>query len=283
MYYTTSYYKPDLKLYYRRIDAGDTSARARQLRQTRFCDGMYTMLYITSGRCDVFCDGKRFRICDNSLMLFDLKQQSSFDFLADSFCEYLLIQLHPSLITAVEDVNFTRPFSAAYRNCEPILLLENGSYRLKSAQLMLDNLILAVKASLSREHILPRINTVISDLCIYYDGKYFPETLETDSITVKVMDYIHRHCFEKITYETIGERFYISTCKINEILRGYTGTSLRKYLIKIRLDEAKHLLNTTSFDATTIGKMCGFGSYTAFFRAYKKAFGDLPSNRIRRK
>lgn len=282
MHYITSYYKPDLKLYYRWIDANDPDARANHMRLSEFCDSMYTMLYISSGKCEIFSDGKRYKANSQSLMLFDLKQQTSFEFSSDAFCEHLIIQIHPSLIPSVEDSSFIRPFSAAYRAAEPVLSLENGSHQMKSVHLSLENLVLAVKSSLSREHIVPRINSVISDLCIYYDNKYFPETLATDSMTVRVMDYIHRHCFEKITYETISERFYISTCKINEILHNYTGMSLRQYLIKIRLDEAKHLLNTTDFDANTIGKMCGFNSYTAFFRAYKSKFGDLPSNRIKR-
>ena len=279
MYYTNSYFKPDLQLFYRRIDANDNCSQAKYLRKYEICDALYVMIYISCGECEVFSEGKRYKISNKSLMLFDINQQLSFNFSSESFCEYLIIRFHPSLVPCVEDINFTRPFSAAYRTAEPVLRLNSNSHQLTSAQSTLDNIIAAIDSSLSREHILPRINSMISDLCIYYDRKYFPETLETDSITVKVMDYIHRHCFEKITYETISGKFYISTCKINEILREYTGMPLRQYLTKIRLDEARHLLYATDFDANTIGKMCGFNSYTAFFRAYKKAFGDLPSNR----
>ena len=283
MFYAPAYFKHDLRIYYRRIDANDVCEQAMILRKCKFYDGVYSMLYIVHGECNIFYKGRRYNANADSLMLIDMKQRINLEFAADHFCEFLFIQIHPSLIQTTEDTRFLRPFSDAYQNAEPILNLKNGSPQLQTSLYSLQSIILAVKLSLAREHILPRIHSVISDMCIYYDQKYFPQTLETDSIAVKVMDFIHKHCFENTTYQIISNHYYISDWKINEIVRSYTGMSLKQYLIKIRLDEAVHLLEHTNFSLNTIAKMCGFNSYTAFFRTYKKTFGDSPVRRKNQK
>ena len=57
----------------------------------------------------------------------------------------------------------------------------------------------------------------------------------------------------------------------------FTGTTLKKYLEYLRLNEAKSIMNTGN-DLIKIAEICGFNSYSAFYRTYIRNFGHPPSD-----
>lgn len=85
--------------------------------------------------------------------------------------------------------------------------------------------------------------------------------------------------------DEICRELYISKSHLHHLFIVELGISPKQYILGRRLEKAKRAI-ASGERATEIYSSCGFGDYSAFFRAYKKKFGyspaDTPKNDILR-
>ena len=60
-------------------------------------------------------------------------------------------------------------------------------------------------------------------------------------------------------------------------MKSITGTGAKEYITKLRIDKAKHLLETTALSLSEISEMTGFTSQSYFSTAFKTSVGMTPS------
>ena len=60
-------------------------------------------------------------------------------------------------------------------------------------------------------------------------------------------------------------------------MKHITGTGAKEYITKLRIDKAKHLLETTTLSLSEISEMTGFTSQSYFSTAFKTSVGMTPS------
>lgn len=75
---------------------------------------------------------------------------------------------------------------------------------------------------------------------------------------------------------------YADICCVSEdhfirMFKAYTGLPPYRYLLKIRIDYAKELLENNAISVTECAETVGFGSVAHFSRAFKKFTGHSPS------
>lgn len=90
-----------------------------------------------------------------------------------------------------------------------------------------------------------------------------------------VISYVKTHLGEKITLEGVAQRFWVSSSTITHLFNKRLGISFYKYVMGLRLAEAKNLI-TEGMPMEKIAIRVGFGDYSAFYRAFKKEFGISP-------
>lgn len=93
-----------------------------------------------------------------------------------------------------------------------------------------------------------------------------------------ILAYIDSHLTEELSVEAIAEQFYLSKFHMMRLFRGSTGTSVNSYIIQRRLMLARELI-AQGTAATESCFRAGFGSYSAFTRAYGKYYGTTPTGR----
>ncbi len=93
-------------------------------------------------------------------------------------------------------------------------------------------------------------------------------------------DYISRHYLEKITLQTISDKFFVSFNTINAIVKQYSGKTFKSYLTSCRLKTANDLLDSGNHSISAIAKLSGFSEYSSFIKAYKKAYGIAPTQKV---
>lgn len=93
-----------------------------------------------------------------------------------------------------------------------------------------------------------------------------------------ILRYIDGHLTEDITIDSLSERFFISKYHMMRLFRKETGQSIHGYLSDRRLLYARERMKE-GMSATESCFRCGFGSYSAFVRAYNKRFGTTPTGR----
>jgi len=96
------------------------------------------------------------------------------------------------------------------------------------------------------------------------------------------MKYIENNYSNNLTLEYLAEFSKIDKFYLSREFKKYTGFSPYDYLISVRIEEAKHLLSTTSLSAVKIGVSVGIVDFNNFTRLFKKTCWR-DSNRIPQK
>lgn len=79
-------------------------------------------------------------------------------------------------------------------------------------------------------------------------------------LLLNTIDYINTHYKEKITLETIAEKFYVSKGAIIYNFKKHMNCSPIDFLLNVRLTKAKELLINTNKKIDEIAELCGFSS-----------------------
>ncbi len=93
-----------------------------------------------------------------------------------------------------------------------------------------------------------------------------------------IQQYLDAHLTEDITIDHLAEVFYISKYHMMRRFRQETGQSIYGYLCDRRLQMARNWI-AQGISATESCFRAGFGSYSAFTRAYGRRFGTTPTGR----
>ncbi|MBU9729093.1 response regulator transcription factor [Diplocloster modestus] len=90
--------------------------------------------------------------------------------------------------------------------------------------------------------------------------------------------YINRN-FSKtdMTIDVIAEQTYLSAGRLNKLFKSETGITIYKYLKETRLNNAKHLLSTTTLPVYEISEKCGYSSSQYFSQVFYETFNMTPN------
>ncbi len=121
--------------------------------------------------------------------------------------------------------------------------------------------------------------SILIELTSLFDAKLYEDTTVRNKQTMKIVEYINLHLTEPLSIEKICTKFFISRTQLNRNFKEATGTSVWEYITakRLMLARSRILGGIGSVEAATI---CGFGDYSAFYRAYMKKYGSKPSDRI---
>lgn len=95
-------------------------------------------------------------------------------------------------------------------------------------------------------------------------------------LTIAVANYIHHHLSEPITAEDIAHELYISRPYLSAKFKEEAGESITDFVLRVKTDEAKHLLRHTENSIASIGAYLGFSSQSHFSRVFKKYTAHTP-------
>ena len=99
-----------------------------------------------------------------------------------------------------------------------------------------------------------------------------------DARIAGIQAYIDAHIEEELTIDQIAEASFLSKFHMMRLFRACTGQSVHQYICQRRLMLARELIRQGT-GATEAAFRCGFGSYSAFTRAYAACFGTTPTGR----
>lgn len=97
------------------------------------------------------------------------------------------------------------------------------------------------------------------------------------SIIAQVKHFIEQHYKQDINRDEISQSVFVTPNYLSKRFREETGVSLREYINRLRIDEAKRLLLTTDKPISTIALDMGFGNISYFSTVFKKITGMSPA------
>lgn len=92
-----------------------------------------------------------------------------------------------------------------------------------------------------------------------------------------VQEYIRTHFKENLTNRQLGELVGYHEYYLNRTFCAFTGMKLHEYLVKVRMEQAAHLILNTSLPLGTIAEEVGIHSYPHFSSCFKSCYGCAPA------
>lgn len=92
-----------------------------------------------------------------------------------------------------------------------------------------------------------------------------------------VEQYINDHYAQDISLETLSSLVHLNKYYLVHAFKSYKGLSPINYLLQKRVEEARHLLDTTNVPITKIAEITGFSSQSYFSQSFKRMTGLSPN------
>ena len=92
-----------------------------------------------------------------------------------------------------------------------------------------------------------------------------------------IIDFLHENITNKITIKQLSEIACLSEAHLIRLFKEYTGTSPYQYVVNLRLEKAKELLENHSMTITEIAFYLGYPTLASFTKAFKVYSGISPS------
>lgn len=113
---------------------------------------------------------------------------------------------------------------------------------------------------------------VVSAECDSADAGVDPDRGEV----LAYVEYLNTHFFEARTIDEAARRVGIERRRFTQLFRELTGLTWLKYVRRLGINHAEHLLQTTSLPVTSVAFECGFEDLSTFYRHFKSANGISP-------
>jgi len=94
----------------------------------------------------------------------------------------------------------------------------------------------------------------------------------------RALTIVERNYAKNLTDTTVAEQLGLSTSHFRYLFKQATGQPFHKYLISVRLEKAKRMLQDENIPVSQVAATVGFSGLAHFSRAFSQRFAVSPSN-----
>lgn len=262
---------------------------AVRFRYTQFhsirCPADARILYVIDGSGKLFLEGAEHSLCAGSMALigpgvvYRMELDTPLDLIALNFDytwerQALDVPLDALPPEAAEDVE-----KVVFEDCAVL----SAPVILQHVQLFQNTLedILCVSQDKKCYH-REEAASLLKALLIRLARKALLTDTAGDAIADRLIQYLKEHYRENLTVEQIASHFNYHASHMNRVMRKATGTTIRSYLIRCRMDAAEKHLLSTDMTISQVAEAVGISSEAHFCNSFKKLLGISPKEYRRR-
>lgn len=101
---------------------------------------------------------------------------------------------------------------------------------------------------------------------------------EDENVIKEIINYIKRNYQKHITVDSLSDKFYVNKYVMCKQFKAETGSTIMEFLIRVRLNHARELLEETRMTMAEIAEAVGYNSAKYFSSEFKKKIGVSPVN-----
>jgi AraC-like DNA-binding protein/ligand-binding sensor protein len=105
---------------------------------------------------------------------------------------------------------------------------------------------------------------------MHYNHRLFPALVRS------VLRFVHRHYADPILIKGIASKLSCHPDYLSRVFKQHTGRSVGEYVLQVRIDHARHLLETKQYLAGEVGFMVGFQDQSHFGKVFRRLMKMTP-------
>lgn len=241
---------------------------------------VYEVYFLISGRVTYLVEGRSYAMKPGDILLINNRELHKPVLEPGETYERIILWIKPDFLKkhSIEGCNLTECFERTYRDKENIIRPKAEMLRvIKNSIVMLEE---TCNSNEFGSHILK--NSYLMEIIVYLN-RYFlkvqknnlPSDVKCNEKINSVIKYINENLDRDLSLDSLSSRFYLNKYYLLHEFKKYTGYSIHQYIQQKRLILSKTLLKEGR-SVNEVCDECGFGDYSNFIRAFKKAFGVPP-------
>ena len=116
---------------------------------------------------------------------------------------------------------------------------------------------------------------ILVEIFNHRNWEIVPEEQES-SIVDRAKEYIESHVTQELSRNEIAEYLYINSDYLSRIFRKKTGVSLKDYIVEMKIEHAKYLMENSPLPVSIVASKVGFANFSYFSQVFKKVTGTTP-------
>lgn len=100
--------------------------------------------------------------------------------------------------------------------------------------------------------------------------------MSNDARLNQLISWLEDHFAEEVCWESLADQFTLSLRTLHRQLKQYTGLTPQRYLNRLRLIKARHMLRHSDDSVTDIAFRCDFGDSNHFSTLFRREFDWSP-------
>ena len=101
---------------------------------------------------------------------------------------------------------------------------------------------------------------------------------QDNELLQKVIDVVKNQMSNgSLSIESLANDMCLSRSQLNRRIKAVTGVTSQQYVMRVRLEHAKNLLDDSNLQVSEVAYQCGFADVASLSRAFKRTFGKSPS------
>lgn len=240
----------------------------------------YEMYFFLSGNVTYMIEGKSYRLRPWDILLISHKELHKPIIDPATPYERIVLWVNPEFVKkqSTESSNLTLCFEATFRNQSNLLRPDaEVAANIKHTMAKFEK---ACHGTGFGSEILTK--SFLTELMVYINKAFMDvqgESLDVDiqynEKVSSIIRYIAENLNEDLSLDVLAARFFMSKYHLLHEFKRHAGYSIHQYIQQKRLIMAKALLKE-GMQVAEVCNRCGFGDYSNFIRAFKKAYGLPP-------
>jgi len=106
---------------------------------------------------------------------------------------------------------------------------------------------------------------------LFYDDIVSSSTIEG------IIKYVRENCCEKLTLQSIANKFFFNPAYVGRIFKSHTGLKFNDFLIDCKIEKSVQLLDNSKYKVSEIAGKVGYTDYDHFCKVFRSKKGCTPS------